>query len=99
MTILLSGAADYADSVRIHRPRLLFVVTLAEVGGAQSYVEALLDAAADEYDVMVAAHGEGPLKSAAMRKGIEFVPLRYVRRPLSLFVDLLGLVELIRLFR
>lgn len=83
----------------VTRPRLLYVVTLAEVGGAQSYVEGLLEAASDEYDVLVAAHGDGPLRTAAARAGVEFVELRYVRRPLSPVLDLLGLIELIRLFR
>ncbi len=81
------------------RPRLLYVVTLAEVGGAQSYVRDLLAATRGEFEVAVAAYGEGPVKTAAEKLGIEFVPLRHVRRPLSPLHDLLGLLELFRLFR
>jgi len=81
------------------RPRLLYVVTLAEVGGAQSYVRDLLPAAAEHFDVALAAHGDGPLRTAAERLGIPFVPLRFVRRPVSPLYDLLGLFELILLFR
>ena len=44
------------------RPRVLLVITLAEVGGAQSYVAALLPALAERYDVVLAAYGEGPLR-------------------------------------
>ena len=65
------------------RPCLLYVVTLAEVGGAQSYVRDLLPAMREHYDVTVAAHGEGPLRSAAAELGITFVPLRHVKRPVS----------------
>jgi glycosyltransferase involved in cell wall biosynthesis len=81
------------------RARLLYVVTLAEVGGAQSYVRALLAAANEAYDVTVAAHGDGPLREAALDLGIPFVDLRHVRRPISLIEDFLGLLELMRLFR
>jgi glycosyltransferase involved in cell wall biosynthesis len=81
------------------RPRLLYVVTLAEVGGAQSYVRDLLTAAKEEYDVTVAAHGSGPLRDAAGALGVPFVELRHVRRAISPVQDPLGLLELIRLFR
>jgi glycosyltransferase involved in cell wall biosynthesis len=77
---------------------VLYVVTLAEVGGAQSYVRDLLPAVQEEFDVVVAAHGEGPLRSAAADLGIPFLPLRHVRRALSVVQDPLGLAELVRLF-
>jgi glycosyltransferase involved in cell wall biosynthesis len=74
------------------------VVTLAEVGGAQSYVRDLLPAATEEFDVTVAAHGNGPLRTACVQHGVTFVPLEHVRRELSPR-DLVGLAELYRLFR
>jgi glycosyltransferase involved in cell wall biosynthesis len=74
-------------------------VTLAEVGGAQTYVRDLLAATRDEFDVSVAAHGDGPLRTAAANLGVPFIPLRHVRRDLSLVQDPLGLLELTRLFR
>jgi glycosyltransferase involved in cell wall biosynthesis len=81
------------------RPRVLIVITLAEVGGAQSYVASLLPGLRDEFDVVVAAHGEGPLREAAAAVGVRFVALRHVRRPLSLRDDARGLVELVRVIR
>jgi glycosyltransferase involved in cell wall biosynthesis len=82
------------------RPFILFVVTLAEVGGAQSYVRDLVSAAAGEgFDVAVAAHGDGPLKTAAAQLDVPFFPLTRVRRRLSPIHDPLGIVELTRLFR
>jgi glycosyltransferase involved in cell wall biosynthesis len=81
------------------RPRVLLVITLAEVGGAQSYVAALLPALAERYEVVLAAHGEGPLREAAARAGARFVPLRHVRRPINPARDLAGLVELASLLR
>jgi glycosyltransferase involved in cell wall biosynthesis len=81
------------------RPRVLLVITLAEVGGAQSYVAALLPALAERYDVVLAAYGEGPLREAAADAGARFVALRHVRRPIRPLRDLAGLVELTRLLR
>jgi glycosyltransferase involved in cell wall biosynthesis len=79
--------------------RLVYVVTLAEVGGAQSYVAGLMGGLGAEFDVVVAAHGDGPLRRAAEAAGIPFVALEHVRRPVSPFRDLRGLLELYRLFR
>jgi glycosyltransferase involved in cell wall biosynthesis len=81
------------------RPRVLLVITLAEVGGAQSYVASLLPALSEQFDVAVAAHGDGPLQEAASGGGVRFIPLRHVRRPVKPLRDLAGLVELVRLFR
>jgi glycosyltransferase involved in cell wall biosynthesis len=81
------------------RRSLVYAITLAEVGGAQSYVRNLLPVVSEHYDVTVAAHGDGPLRAAAEESGIPFVPLRHVRRAISPVEDTRGLVELTRLFR
>jgi glycosyltransferase involved in cell wall biosynthesis len=81
------------------RPRILILVTLAETGGAQTYVATLLPGLAGRFDVIVAAHGDGPLREAARAAGARFVPLRHVRRPLHPLRDLLGLLELVVLMR
>jgi glycosyltransferase involved in cell wall biosynthesis len=81
------------------RPCVLLVITLAETGGAQRYVASLLPALAPEFDVVVAAHGDGFLGEASRSAGVRYVSLRHVRRPLDPVQDLLGLVELFRLFR
>jgi glycosyltransferase involved in cell wall biosynthesis len=81
------------------RPRVLLLITLAETGGAQTYVASLLPALNEEYEVVVAAHGDGFLADASREAGVRYVPLRHVRRPLHPLNDTLGLVELFRLFR
>jgi glycosyltransferase involved in cell wall biosynthesis len=87
------------DSPHTRRPRILIVITLAETGGAQSYVAGLLPALEGRFDVVVAAHGDGPLREASRAAGARFVPLRHVRRPLHPARDLLGLLELVVLMR
>jgi glycosyltransferase involved in cell wall biosynthesis len=81
------------------RPKVLVLITLAEIGGAQSYLMQLLPALTSGFDVTVAAWGPGPLRAAAERAGARFVPLEHVRRPISLVHDVLGLLELVRLCR
>jgi glycosyltransferase involved in cell wall biosynthesis len=81
------------------RPRILLLVTLAETGGAQTYVATLLPVLAEHFDVAVAAHGPGPLRDAARAAGVRFIELEHVRRPLSVRRDPLGLLELVRVVR
>ena len=83
----------------VRSPRILLLITLAETGGAQSYVAGLLPALARRLDVVVAAHGDGPLRDAALASGVRYVPLRHVRRNLHPAHDLLGLLELAALIR
>jgi len=79
--------------------RVLVLITLAETGGAQTYVASVLPAIAERCNVVVAAHGAGPLRDAVRRAGVRFVPLRHVRRPIRPWRDLLGLLELLWLIR
>lgn len=81
------------------RPRILILITLAEVGGAQTYVASLLPALAERYDVTVAAWGPGPLRAATEAAGASYVPLQWVRRDLHPWRDLKGLTELVALCR
>ena len=80
-------------------PRILLLVTLAEQGGAQTYVATLAPGLVGRYDVTVAAHGAGPLPEQVRAAGASYVPLRHVRRPISPWRDVLGLLELVRLIR
>src|SRR5207237_9792045 len=53
----------------------------------------------ERVEVSLAAHGPGPLCQAAAEAGVRFIPLRDVRRPISPWRDVLGLVELVRMCR
>jgi glycosyltransferase involved in cell wall biosynthesis len=76
----------------------VLLITLAEVGGAQTYVASLLPALAERFEVIVAAHGAGPLRDATEAAGARFVPLHHVRRSVGPR-DVAGLVELVRVLR
>jgi glycosyltransferase involved in cell wall biosynthesis len=81
------------------RPRLLLLATLAEVGGVVTYLDSLLPALADRFEVTVAAHGDGPLVGAAAESGARYHALKHVRRSIHPLRELLGLLELYRLCR
>ncbi|MDQ2982467.1 MAG: glycosyltransferase family 4 protein [Actinomycetota bacterium] len=81
------------------RPRLLILITRADLGGAQTYVSLLVPALTETFDVIVAAHGSGGLRAAVDAGGARFVPLKHVRRAVHPVHDLLGLAELVRLCR
>jgi glycosyltransferase involved in cell wall biosynthesis len=84
---------------RAGRPKILLLITLAEVGGAGTYVAELVPGLVEEFDVVVAAHGDGPLVDATRRAGARYVPLDRLRRPVHPIRDLAALAELVRLFR
>jgi glycosyltransferase involved in cell wall biosynthesis len=81
------------------KPRLLILITLAEAGGAQTSVAQLLPALVMDFDVILAAHGPGPLRRAAGESGVPLVELENVRREINPWRDLLGLIELVHLCR
>jgi glycosyltransferase involved in cell wall biosynthesis len=81
------------------RPRVVVLITLAEVGGAQAYVAALLPTLSEHFEVTVAARGAGPVREAAERLELRYVGLRHLRRAIRPWRDLLALAELVRLFR
>jgi glycosyltransferase involved in cell wall biosynthesis len=81
------------------KPRLLILITLSELGGAQTAVALLLPALADRFEVTVAAQGSGPLRDAAEAAGVPYVELEHVRRRIDPWHDARALVELVRLCR
>src|SRR3954447_16839022 len=81
------------------KPRLLILITLSELGGAQTAVALLFPGLAEQFEVTVAAQGSGPLCEAAEAAGIPYVELLHVRRQIRPWHDALALVELVRLCR
>ena len=80
------------------RPRILVVITQATVGGAQTFLAHLLPAVARQYEVVVASHGSGPLRTVAEAVA-EYVPLRHLSRDVNPLHDARALAELFALCR
>ncbi|HSB38404.1 MAG TPA: glycosyltransferase family 4 protein [Gaiellaceae bacterium] len=81
------------------KPRLLVLITLSELGGAQTAVSLLLPGLVKQFEVTLAARGGGPLRAGAEAAGVPFVELRHVRRSINPWRDALALAELVRLCR
>ena len=75
------------------------MVTLAETGGVASYAQALLPGLAEDFEVVVAARGDGPLRQVAAKAGMRSVELRHMRRSVHPVRDVLAMVELVGLIR
>ena len=82
------------------KPRLLLVVTLAEAGGAQTFVLALARGMQDRYEMHVAAHGpDGALVDGCRELGIEFHHIANLVRDLDPRRDAAAVRELRQLAR
>jgi glycosyltransferase involved in cell wall biosynthesis len=73
--------------------RILYVITRAERGGAQSHVLTLLEAAKGIYDVALAVGEEGVLAVQARRLNVPVFVLPHLCTPLNPMKDLLATAE------
>jgi len=78
--------------VETRKPRLLILITLSELGGAQAAVSLLLPGLVDRFEVTLAAHGRGPLRDSAEAASVPYVELKHVRRAINPWQDALGLL-------
>lgn len=79
--------------------KILQVITLCELGGAQSVVINLANKLCEEHEVIVAA-GEGDGKMFTMlRPEVEQVRLPHLKRTLSPINDTLTLFDMVKLYR
>ncbi|MDD5110380.1 MAG: glycosyltransferase family 4 protein [Patescibacteria group bacterium] len=70
------------------KKKILYLVTLSELGGAQRYVRDLATRLpAGEFSVAVAAGGEGPLLSELAQSGVTVFPIAHLVREIAPFKD------------
>lgn len=82
------------------RKRILYVITKANLGGAQRYVFDLVTALPnDTYDVGVAFGQEGLLAKKLRENSIQTFPIKALGRDISIANDVRSLLELLHLFR
>jgi len=79
---------------------ILFLATIAELGGAQRYIYDLAsNLFAPAFAVTVAAGGDGPLFSTLAQRNIATQTLRHLRRAISPLHDLAAIFEIRRLLK
>lgn len=88
-------AARSSDS----RPRVLQLITLSDLGGAQAHVLALARGFRYLYDVTVACGPAGPLVARLHKEGIRAVEIPGLTRDPNPLADLVALVRLSRWMR
>ncbi|QET02591.1 glycosyltransferase family 4 protein [Cupriavidus pauculus] len=81
------------------RPRIAYLITNSEIGGAQSHVADLLRALHGRIDATVLAGGDGPLFTAARAAGAQTVVLRRLDNRLSPWRAALAFREVLRALR
>jgi glycosyltransferase involved in cell wall biosynthesis len=81
------------------RPRLLYVITRAERGGAQTHVLDLALGIREQFEVHVATGEEGFLTDACRQQSIPVYVLPHMKRDIRPFHDLRALYDLGRLMR
>jgi Glycosyltransferase Family 4 len=81
------------------KPRILYLVTRAERGGAQSHILDLALGMRTDFDVEIATGEEGFLTEACREQGIPAHVVKHLAREIRPVGDLLGLTELVRLMQ
>ncbi|WP_043348640.1 glycosyltransferase family 4 protein [Cupriavidus basilensis] len=82
-----------------HRPRIAFLITNSEIGGAQTHVADLLHALRDRIEPVLLAGGDGPLLDAARAAGARTIRLALLDNALSPLRALAALRELLKALR
>jgi glycosyltransferase involved in cell wall biosynthesis len=79
-----------------NRPRVAYLITNSETGGAQAHVTDLLQALRDRVEPVLLAGGNGPLFTAAHSMGVDTIPLTRLDNALSPVRAIAALWQLVR---
>src|SRR3989344_796374 len=83
------------------KPKLLYVITQGQWGGAQKYVYDLSLALREEFEIIVAVgepNDKPDLQNRLKKANLNYIQLRHLRRAISPWHDLLAIFELRRLY-
>lgn len=78
--------------------KILQVITLSELGGAQSVVINLTNKLIKEHEIIVAAGGKHGKMWKLLDNRIKNEHIKYLKRPISLLYDFLVFIQLIKLY-
>jgi glycosyltransferase involved in cell wall biosynthesis len=87
------------DASNAKRPRVLYLITRAERGGAQAHVLNLLQALSPDFEVEVGTGEEGFLTEECRTRGIPVHILPHLQREIRPFSDTRATLEVLRLLR
>ena len=87
------------DPLTSRRPRILYVITRAERGGAQTHLLNLLHAMHHDFEVLLATGEEGFLTEACRTRGIPVHVIPLLQRRINPFADVKALFSLRKLIR
>ncbi|MFJ1253083.1 glycosyltransferase family 4 protein [Cupriavidus sp. CuC1] len=82
-----------------HRPRIAYLITNSEIGGAQTHVADLLHALRDRIEPILLAGGDGPLLATARAAGARTVRLPLLDNALSPLRALAAFRQLLKALR
>lgn len=82
------------------KPKILYLVTKSNWGGAQKYVFELANFAKEQnYDVVVGLGGEGALKDELEKNHIKTIPINSLKRDVSIFKEFLVLFKILDILK
>jgi len=81
------------------KPKLLYVITKSNYGGAQRYVHELAVHFSTTYDVVVACGGHGMMAEKLTEAGVRVIEIPHFQRDVSLLKELFASLELWQLYR
>jgi len=79
--------------------KILYVITQSELGGAQKNVLDLAVGLKNKHEILVAAGGDGPFFEQLRKNQVPCARLKYLRRAINPYFDLLGLLEIKKLIQ
>ena len=84
----------------MQKKKILYVITKSNWGGAQRYVFDLVTTLPrDQYEVVVACGGGGPLVSRLTEAKIRVIPVPFLVRDINFIKEIFSLISLWRIFR
>jgi len=79
--------------------KILYIITQSELGGAQKNVLDLAVGLKNKHEILVAAGGNGPFFEQLRKNQVPCTRLKYLRRVINPYFDLLGLLEIKKLIQ
>lgn len=80
-------------------PKIIFVITKSNWGGAQRYVFELINALKENYEVALACGGKGPLLTKVSELGVRTIPLLNLKRDIEVSADFKSFFMLLKILR